>query len=142
VEAIMLEHKFALKTFAAKSHRAFSNRLVVPNAIAGSTMLLFLTRDGSAFAQEIDPAAAIRGSLGVSLASLGVDSRFGALSFFLNGGFALLCGAIAVFLVARSRRNWKATFGRQPMSFSFLLPAKRAGAEDRQTGLMKRGLGG
>jgi hypothetical protein len=142
VEAIMFEHQFGFMAFRVKSYHASLLRSAVSNAIAVPTIFLFLMLDGSAFAQEIDPASAIRGSLGVSLAHLGVSNHFGVLSFILNGGFALLCGALAVFLVARSRRDSRTKCGRKPMSFKFPLLSKRAGTAGRQSGLAKRGLGG
>ncbi len=138
----MFEHKFGFKALGVKSYHASSLRSAVSNAIAVPTMFLFLTLDGSAFAQEIDPASAIRGSLGVSLSNLSVSNHFGVLSFFLNGGFALLCAALAVFLVARSRRDRRAKYGYKPMPFKFPFVSKRAGTAGRQSGLAKRGLGG
>ncbi|MGO9930903.1 MAG: hypothetical protein ACLPV8_03695, partial [Steroidobacteraceae bacterium] len=102
----MAEHKFEFRVSAVESYHASSVRSAVPSAIAVTTlMLLFVTLDGPAFAQEIDPASALRGSLGVSLADLSISNHFGALSFFLNGVFALLSGAMAVFLVARTGRD-------------------------------------
>jgi hypothetical protein len=52
-------------------------------------------------AVEADPASVVRGSLGVSLDSLSLSSNFGELVFLLNGGFALLFGAVVFFAVAR-----------------------------------------
>src|SRR5580658_2675482 len=46
-------------------------------------------------AAELDPASAIRGSLGVSLDDLSLTDYFGRVAFLLGGGFALLWGAIA-----------------------------------------------
>jgi hypothetical protein len=56
-------------------------------------------------AVEADPASAVRGSLGVSLDSLSPSSNFGELAFLLNGGFALLFGAVVFFAVARRDRK-------------------------------------
>jgi hypothetical protein len=57
---------------------------------------------GVASAQvEADPASAVRGSLGVSLENLSLSNRLGELVFLLNGGFALLFGALACFAAAR-----------------------------------------
>jgi len=54
---------------------------------------------------ETDPASGVRGSLGVSLEDSDLNGNLGRLSFLLNGGFALLSGAFACFLVAKPRRN-------------------------------------
>lgn len=48
-------------------------------------------------AVEDDPASAVRGSLGVSLENLSLKNNPGRLVFLLNGGFALLFGAVAFF---------------------------------------------
>jgi hypothetical protein len=52
-----------------------------------------------------DPAAAVRGSLGVSLENLSLGNNLGKFVFLLNGGFALLFGAFACFAAARDRRQ-------------------------------------
>jgi hypothetical protein len=54
-------------------------------------------------AAEIDPASALRGSLGVSLGDLSLSSNFGRVSLLLNGGFALLFGTLASLAFARHR---------------------------------------
>lgn len=54
---------------------------------------------------EADPASAVRGSLGVSLENLSLKNNLGKLVFLLNGGFALLAGAVACFAVARLNRE-------------------------------------
>jgi hypothetical protein len=136
----MLERK--IEFGAVDAYHASSFRATMSKAIAVPMMFLFLTREGSAFAQSIDPASAIRGSLGVSLANLSFSDHLGALSLFLNGGFALLCGAIAACFVARGRRDRRATFGHQRTRFSFLLSTKRPDASARKTGFAKRGFGG
>ena len=56
-------------------------------------------------AVEADPASALRGSLGVSLENLSLSNNLGKLVFLLNGGFALLSGAIACFAVTRHHRE-------------------------------------
>jgi hypothetical protein len=56
-------------------------------------------------AVEADPASAVRGSLGVSLDNLSLSNNFGELAFLLNGGFALLSGAAALFAAARRHRK-------------------------------------
>jgi hypothetical protein len=53
----------------------------------------------------IDCASAVRGSLGVTLEDLNLDNNLGELSFFLNGGFALLSGIFACFAVAKRPRG-------------------------------------
>jgi len=56
-------------------------------------------------AVEPDPASAVRGSLGVSLENLSLSNNFGELAFLLNGGFALLFGAVALSVVASRQRK-------------------------------------
>jgi hypothetical protein len=63
--------------------------------------------NASALVAEIDPSSAVRGSLGASLDDFSLGNHLGALTFVLNGGFALLCGAFAVIVVARRRQNRK-----------------------------------
>ena len=55
-----------------------------------------------ASAADVDPASAIRGSLGSSITDLSFDSTGGALLFFLNAGCVLFFAAIAV-MVTRSK---------------------------------------
>ena len=52
-----------------------------------------------------DSASAVRGSLGVSVEDLSLNSNLGEFSFVANGGFALLSGAFACFAVAMRRRE-------------------------------------
>ena len=83
---------------------------------AGVALLLLAFRIPAA---EIDPASAVRGSLGVSLEDLSLTNNFAKLTFLLGGGCALLLGAFAGFAFFRSRR------GRGPMSRSLLDSEKR-----------------
>jgi hypothetical protein len=84
--------------------------LSVPNVLAVTmASILFLTTNGRAYAQGIDPTSAVRGSLGAPLSDLSLDNSLGTVTFFLNAGFLLLCGAVAIYLLARTDRN------RQPM---------------------------
>jgi uncharacterized membrane protein len=57
-----------------------------------------------ASASEVDPASAVRGSLGVSIDDLALSSGAGASVFLLNAGFFLLFAAICV-AVRRARRQ-------------------------------------
>ena len=52
-----------------------------------------------------DFGSAVRGSLGISSEDLGLNHNLGELSLALNGGFALLSGAIACFAVVKRRRE-------------------------------------
>jgi hypothetical protein len=70
-------------------------------------LLLLVATNASVLAAEIDPSSAVRGSLGASLNDLSLGNHFGALSFLLNGGFALLCCAFVWFAVVRRRHNQK-----------------------------------
>lgn len=54
---------------------------------------------------EADPASAVRGALGVSIDNLSINHNFGELAFLLNGGFALVFAAVALFVVARRDRK-------------------------------------
>ncbi len=83
-------------------------------ASAGAALLVVAFKMPSA---EIDPAFAVRGSLGVSLEDLSLSNDFGKLFFLLNGGFALLFGAFAGFALFRRSRS--------PMSHSVPKGGKR-----------------
>jgi len=74
--------------------------VVSTSAIALATVgLLVLDLHTAAGAAAVDPATVVRGSLGVSLEDLGINSAIGELSFYLNGGLALLFGALAALVV-------------------------------------------
>jgi hypothetical protein len=66
---------------------------IVPAAVA---ILAALALTATASAADIDPASAVRGSLGVSIEDLSLDARVGAAVFFLNAGCLLLFAAIAL----------------------------------------------
>ena len=55
-------------------------------------------------AAGVDPASAIRGSLGTSIADLGLDTSSGAMTFLLNAGCVVLFAAVAV-LITRSKQR-------------------------------------
>jgi hypothetical protein len=74
--------------------------VVSTSAIALATVgLLVLDLHTAAGAATVDPATVVRGSLGVSLEDLGTNSAIGELSFYLNGGMALLFGTLAALFV-------------------------------------------
>jgi hypothetical protein len=52
-----------------------------------------------------DFGSAVRGSLGVPPQDLSLNHDLGEISFLLNGGFALLFGALACFAVAKRHRE-------------------------------------
>ena len=80
--------------------------VITASAVALATVgLLTLDPHTAAGAAAIDPATVVRGSLGVSLEDLGIKSAIGELSLYLNGGLALLSGALAVILVRANRRK-------------------------------------
>ena len=68
---------------------------IVPAAAA---VLAALGVSASASAADVDPASAVRGSLGVSIGDLSLDTSLGAAVFFLNAGCVLLFVAIALTL--------------------------------------------
>ena len=67
---------------------------VVPSAAA--LVGLFSVLCAPASAGEIDPASAVRGSLGVSVDELVFGSGAGASVFLLNAAFALVFAAVAI----------------------------------------------
>jgi hypothetical protein len=74
---------------------------VVPSAVTLIGLVSELCAPASA--GEIDPASAVRGSLGASLDELAFGNGAGPSVFLLNAGFALLFGAVA--LRARRRKS-------------------------------------
>jgi hypothetical protein len=58
-----------------------------------------------ASAADVDPASAIRGSLGASITDLGFDSSGGVLLFVLNAGCVLFFAAIAVMATRSKARR-------------------------------------
>ena len=88
-------------------------------AIAVSAGVVLLLVAFKIPADEIDPASAFRGSLGVSLDDLSLTDHFARVSFLLDGGFALLFGALAGFAFVSRRRR------RGPMRRSVLKNDKR-----------------
>jgi hypothetical protein len=79
----------------------------VPAALALVGLVSPLSAPASA--SEVDPASAIRGSLGVSLEDLGTGA--GATVFLLNLGFTLVFAAICIAVQrARSRRATRPPF--------------------------------
>jgi hypothetical protein len=104
-----------------------NSKILIPNAIAVSVaLLLFVTSYGRASAQEVDPSSSVRGSLGVPLSDLNLDNPLGVVSFFLNAGLTLLCSAVALYVVARARREWLSRRTRTLSAFPLL--RKRTGA--------------
>lgn len=75
---------------------------------------VLVSANALALATDNDPATAIRGSLGGSLEDLSLNGNLGTVSFYLNGGFALLFILFAVLLVIRRRRNRKPSPSRTP----------------------------
>ena len=73
----------------------------VPAALTLVGLLSALSAPASA--SEVDPASAIRGSLGVSLDDLGTGA--GATVFLLNAGFALVFAAICIAVRRANSRN-------------------------------------
>jgi hypothetical protein len=82
-------------------HRQLSVAAASAFALTAVGLLLHVP----AAATAVDPATAVRGSLGVSLQELGINSVVGQLSFYLNGGLALLFGAFAVMVARANARQ-------------------------------------
>jgi hypothetical protein len=79
--------------------------VVATCVIASVTVaLVFAELDRSATV-VIDPASASRGSLGAPLEELSLSDNLGKLSFFLNGGFALMFGAFASLAATKRHRD-------------------------------------
>jgi hypothetical protein len=62
----------------------------------------------------IDAASAVRGSLGGSLEDLSLSDNLGQHAFFLNGGFALLFGLLALILGRRRSSRMEPTIQCHP----------------------------
>jgi hypothetical protein len=77
---------------------------VVPTAVTLIGLISALCAPASA--AEIDPASAVRGSLGASLGDLGLANGAGAFVFLLNAGFAMIFAAVAIG--ARRRKSPRA----------------------------------
>jgi hypothetical protein len=76
----------------------------VPAAFTFVGLICALSAPASA--SEVDPASAIRGSLGVPIEDLALGHGAGTSVFLLNAGFALLFATLAIAL---RRANSKAT---------------------------------
>jgi hypothetical protein len=85
---------------------------VVPAAVTLLGLISALSAPASA--GEVDPASAVRGSLGVSLEDLVFSSRAGASVFLLNAGFALVFAAVAIGARRRDSRG----AGHMPLRLS------------------------
>ncbi len=96
---------------------------IIPVAVA---MTVFATFPVRASVQGMDPSSSVRGSLGATVFDLGLDSPLGAVSFFLNAGFALAFGVVALYLVARTHREWPS--GSRPTRVRSMLPFLRGRA--------------
>lgn len=86
----------------------------VPTVVAFATIGLILQLDSPRASAQIDAESAIRGSLGASLTDLDLDNPLGALSFCLNGAFALLCAAAAMLLLRANSRQRHGTSAAVP----------------------------
>jgi hypothetical protein len=76
---------------------------VVPSAVALVGLISVLCAPASA--GEVDPASAVRGSLGVSVDELVLGGGAGAAVFLLNAGFALMFAAVAIGARRRNPRR-------------------------------------
>ena len=76
---------------------------VVPAAVTLVGLVSALSAPASA--SEIDPASAVRGSLGVSLDELAFGNGAGTAVFLLNAAFALVFAAVAIRASRTSRGN-------------------------------------
>lgn len=77
--------------------------MVVPAAVTLVGLVSALSAPASA--SEIDPASAVRGSLGVSLDELVLGNGAGTAVFFLNAAFALIFAAVAIGARRRKPRG-------------------------------------
>jgi hypothetical protein len=85
---------------------------VVPVTVTLLGLISALSAQASA--GEVDPASAVRGSLGVSLEDLVFGSGAGASVFLLNAGFALVFAAVAI----GARRRYTRGAGHIPLRLS------------------------
>jgi hypothetical protein len=76
---------------------------VVPATVTLLGLISALSAPASA--GEVDPASAVRGSLGVSLEDLVFGTGAGASVFLVNAGFALLFAAVAIGAGRRKSRG-------------------------------------
>jgi hypothetical protein len=76
---------------------------VVPSAVTLIGLVSALCAPASA--SELDPASAVRGSLGVSLHDLVSGNGAGPAVFLLNACFALLFAAVAIGAQRRKPRD-------------------------------------
>jgi hypothetical protein len=90
-------------------------RTQLKSIIATATGLLVLwSVNVPVFAADIDSLSSVREAGDDSLQDLVLGGDLGNLTFILNGGFLLLFGALACFLVAMSRRD-RAQDQRRPL---------------------------
>ena len=82
-------------------------RLHFHTAVPAAVALLGLVSalGAPASASEVDPASAVRGSLGVSIDDLAFSHGAGATVFLLNAGFALVFAAICIAVRRANSRN-------------------------------------
>jgi hypothetical protein len=76
---------------------------VVPAAVTLVGLVSALSAPASA--SEIDPASAVRGSLGVSLDELVLGNGAGTAVFLLNAAFTLLFAVVAIGARRRNSRG-------------------------------------
>ena len=84
-------------------------RLHISSAAPAALTLVGLLSALSAHASasEVDPASAVRGSLGVSLDDLTLSSGAGTTVFLLNAGFFLLFAAVCIAVLRADARKGK-----------------------------------
>jgi|HubBroStandDraft_1064217.scaffolds.fasta_scaffold436768_1 hypothetical protein len=84
--------------------RIYLQAVVICAALLAAVALLFVEINVPAVGLD-EFGSAVRGSLGVSPEDLSLNHNLGKFSFLLNGGFALLSGAVACFAVANRRHE-------------------------------------
>jgi hypothetical protein len=77
--------------------------------------LFFVDPQALAVATALDPATAVRGSLGVSLEDLDINSTIGGLTLYLNGALALVFGVFAAIVVRTNTRKRNAAKRTTPV---------------------------